>query len=71
MPFSGSQFSPHCVTPLSRVELHPRGQDMEKDVQNKIILAALGGLTATSAAPAQTDTFDGPYIGVQAGWSRA
>lgn len=40
-------------------------------MQNKIILAALAGITATLAAPAQADTFDGPYIGVQAGWNRA
>jgi outer membrane immunogenic protein len=40
-------------------------------MQNKIILAALAGITATLATPAQAKTFDGPYIGVQAGWNRA
>jgi outer membrane immunogenic protein len=35
------------------------------------LLAALAGAAVTIAAPAQADTFEGPYIGVQAGWSRA
>lgn len=38
---------------------------------NKTLLAALAGTAATLAVPAQADTFDGPYIGAQAGWSRA
>ena len=38
---------------------------------NKTLLAVLAGTAATFAVPAQADTFDGPYIGVQAGWNRA
>ena len=37
----------------------------------KTLFAAVAGFAATLAAPVQADTFDGPYIGVQAGWSRA
>lgn len=40
-------------------------------MHNKAFLAAFVGIAATFAAPAQADTFDGPYVGVQAGWSRA
>jgi len=40
-------------------------------MKSRIFFAALASAAAALATPAQADTFDGPYIGVQAGWSRA
>ncbi len=35
-----------------------------------LIAAGLAGLAGSIAVPANADTFDGPYLGAQAGWSR-
>lgn len=35
-----------------------------------VYLAALGITVAAASAPAQAETYNGPYIGVQAGWDR-
>ncbi|PHR19872.1 MAG: hypothetical protein COA41_06885 [Sphingopyxis sp.] len=40
-------------------------------MKSKIILAALASIAGFIAVPAQANNFDGPYIGVQAGWNRA
>jgi outer membrane immunogenic protein len=39
-------------------------------MKNVILPLALLATTAIAAAPAQAETFDGPYIGVAAGWER-
>lgn len=39
-------------------------------MQFKILIAGIAGLAGTIAFPAYADTFDGPYVGVQAGWNR-
>jgi outer membrane immunogenic protein len=39
-------------------------------MQFKTLIAGLAGLAGTIALPAHADTFDGPYVGVQAGWNR-
>lgn len=40
-------------------------------MKSKQVLLALAGLSGFLAVPAQADNFDGPYVGVQAGWNRA
>lgn len=40
-------------------------------MKSKIIVTALAGIAGFTAVPAQANNFDGPYIGVQAGWNRA
>ncbi|WP_417612492.1 outer membrane protein [Parasphingorhabdus sp.] len=40
-------------------------------MKSKIILTALASIAGFIAVPAQANKFDGPYIGVQAGWNRA
>jgi outer membrane immunogenic protein len=37
----------------------------------KTLIVGLAGLGGSIAAPAYADTFDGPYVGVQAGWDRS
>lgn len=39
-------------------------------MQFKTLIAALAGIAGSIAIPAHADTFDGPYVGVQAGWNR-
>lgn len=40
-------------------------------MNSKLILTALTGAASLFAAPASAETFDGPYLGIQGGWSRA
>lgn len=40
-------------------------------MKSKLVLTALATLADFAAMPAQAQEFDGPYIGVQAGWNRA
>lgn len=40
-------------------------------MKSKLVLTALATLAGFAAMPAQAQEFDGPYIGVQAGWNRA
>ncbi len=40
-------------------------------MKSKAIITALASLAGFIAGPAQADNFDGPYVGVQAGWNRA
>jgi outer membrane immunogenic protein len=44
---------------------------MELEMKSKIVIAALTSFAGFIAVPAQADNFDGPYVGVQAGWNRA
>jgi outer membrane immunogenic protein len=39
-------------------------------MNTKFFVFALAGAATLAAAPAHADTFDGPYVGVQAGWDR-
>ena len=40
-------------------------------MKTKILVTALASIAGFIAVPAQANNFDGPYIGVQAGWNRA
>lgn len=44
---------------------------MELEMKSKVVFTALASLAGFIAVPAQADSFDGPYVGVQAGWNRA
>ena len=39
-------------------------------MNSKFLIIALAGVVTLATSPAQADTFDGPYVGVQAGWDR-
>ena len=39
-------------------------------MNSKLLLTALAGVATLATSPAQADTFEGPYVGVQAGWDR-
>ncbi|MEW4468961.1 outer membrane protein [Parasphingorhabdus sp. JC815] len=40
-------------------------------MKSKIIITAFAGIAGFTTAPALANNFDGPYVGVQAGWNRA
>ncbi|WP_120075942.1 outer membrane protein [Aurantiacibacter odishensis] len=40
-------------------------------MKTKLLLTALATFAGFAATPSQAEDFDGPYIGVQAGWNRA
>lgn len=40
-------------------------------MKTKVLLTALASFVGFIAVPAQAETFDGPYVGVQAGYNRA
>ena len=40
-------------------------------MKSKLVLGALASIAGFTAAPAQADNFDGPYVGAQGGWNRA
>lgn len=40
-------------------------------MKSKFVLTVLASFAGLVALPAQAEDFDGPYIGVQAGWNRA
>lgn len=40
-------------------------------MKSKVLITALATLAGLVATPSQAEEFDGPYIGVQAGWNRA
>jgi len=39
-------------------------------MNTKFLVITLAGAAALATSPAQADTFDGPYVGVQTGWDR-
>jgi len=40
-------------------------------MKTKVFFAALASVAGFAAAPANAESFDGPYVGVQSGWNRA